>query len=112
MFVQEELAERLMMLNRHSYIPHKLVKYRKNQLGRVSPRRRLNYKKEVKSVISANRNFINSYLKNNSMRGNKRPRQTMDLLYAVRAHALSNQTLDYMICLAQELHDLDGNFGL
>ena len=97
------------MLHRHSYIPYKIAKYRKSHLGRITPRRKAHYKAEVRRVIRANRTFIDSYLRNSI--GKFRRRETMDLLYAVRAHALNRHTLDYVTCIASEMNDLDGKFG-
>ena len=66
-------------------MPLKIARYRKEHLKRVEPRRRIYYKHEIKRVLKANRKFIDSYL----MLAGKLRRETMDLLYAVRADVLN-----------------------
>ena len=34
-------------------------------------------------------------------------RETMDMLYAMRVHAMNQHTLDYINCIGGELNDLD-----
>ena len=84
-------------------MPLKIARYRNAHLKRITPRRHKHYKLEIKRVLKANRKFIDSYLRTSGILR----RETMDLLYAVRADTLNTHTLEYVKVLANEMNDLE-----